>query len=235
MEDNFAFVCQSASIKSWIFFFYHPHFNIFIYFISFIPRLVFKSAAFDCLNCVAVPMGLLGELLQLLLHILIKMNWKSSRLFSGVVPKSASQVASAGEAGGEFHQAPGHLLLLALLRTLFRWFPGHKSAAGPLAFHSNHHFLLSAVPPRFHHCLPGAPRHIHSFSATFHAVFLEFLLLKLSSLGTQSSSAPHGHHVPPARSVPVFSGSKKLQYCLTEDEGQGTYSVYWEDVVMLRS
>lgn len=76
MEDNFAFVCQSASIKSWIFFFYHPHFNIFIYFISFIPRLVFKSAAFDCLNCVAVPMGLLGELLQLLLHILIKNELK---------------------------------------------------------------------------------------------------------------------------------------------------------------
>lgn len=153
-----------------------------------------------------------------------------------MVPKSASQVASAGEVGGEFHQAPGHLLLLlALLRTLFCWFLGHQSAAGPLAFHSNHHFLLPAVPPRFHHCLPGPPGYIHPFSATFHAIFLAILLPKFSSLGTQPSSAPHGHHVPPARGVPVFSGSKKLQYCLTEDEGQGTYSVYWEDVVMLRS
>lgn len=50
---------------------------------------------------------------------------KGPPLFSpGVVPKPTSQVASAGEARGELHQAPGHLLLPALLQLLSLQLPG---------------------------------------------------------------------------------------------------------------
>lgn len=70
MEDNIAFACKVHNSEAGFFFYSHPHFNNSIYFISFMTRFVFKSAAFDCLNRVAVPVVLLGELLQSLLHIL---------------------------------------------------------------------------------------------------------------------------------------------------------------------
>lgn len=170
-------------------------------------------------------------------NIHTKLKWIGNKrffsFFSGVVPKQTSQVASAGEAGGEFHKAPGHLLLSAVFQPLTHQHFGLRSAAGPLALRPSHHLHLPAVTPQLHRWLTGSPGHLHSFSSPFHALFLANLLPELPSPGTQPSSAPHRIYVPPTPSVPVFSWSKELQYCLTEDEGKGTYSGYWKDVVML--
>lgn len=154
-------------------------------------------------------------------------------LFPGVVSKPAGQVASAGEAGGELHQAPGHLLLLAVLQLLSQQLPGLWSAAGPLALHPHHHLHLPAVPPGLHHRLTGPPGHLHPFSSPFRALCFAGLLPHLPGPGTEPPPASHGLHVPSAPGLPLLSWSKELQYSLTEDEGQGTHSVYWEDVVML--
>lgn len=144
-------------------------------------------------------------------------------------------MASSGEAGGELHQGAGRLLhlLLALLRPLPRRPPGLRSAAGPLALGPHHHLRLPAVPTGLHRRLAGPARHLRPVSSSVHPLIAARLLPQLPSAGTQPSPAPHGLHLSPTLRVPVLGGSQKLQYCLTEDEGQGTHSVYWEDVVML--
>lgn len=131
---------------------------------------------------------------------------KSCTLIPGVVSKPAGQVASAGEAGGELHQAPGHLLLLsALLQPFSHQLPGLRPAAGPLAHHPDHHLRIPAVPPGLHRLLAGPPGHLHPFTSPFHALFFASLLPQLLSPGTQRSPAPHRLYVPPTPGVPVLS------------------------------
>lgn len=205
-------------------------------------NIIFSIIHLKDYRSLSLPPFLTSVLLLLMCCICIdihtKLSWivnkKFSSFFSGVVPKPTSQVASAGEAGGEFHQAPGHFLLSALFQPLSHQHFGLRSAAGPLALHPSHHLHLPAVTPRLHRWLTGPPGHLHSFSSPFHALFLAKLLPELPSPGTQPSSVPHRLYVPPTPGVPVLSWSKELQYCLTEDESKGTHSVYWKDVVMLR-
>ena len=161
-------------------------------------------------------------------------NKKILLCLSGVVPKPTGKVASAGEAGGELHQAPGDLLLSALPEPLPHRLLGLRPAAGPLALQPDHHLHLPAVPPGLHRWLAGPFGHLQPFSSSFYALFPAGLLPHLPSPGTRPSPAPHRLYVPPTPGVPVLCRSKELQYSLTEDEGEGTHSEYWEDVVMLR-
>lgn len=155
-----------------------------------------------------------------------------SILFSGVVPKPTGQVAPPGEAGGELHQTPGHLLtpFFALLWPPLQQLLGLGSAAGPLALLPHHHLHLAADPPGLHGWLAG-PGNVHPISPSLHALSFAGLLPQLHGPGTQLPPVPH---VPPAPGVPVLSWPQELQYCLAEDEGQGTYSDNGEDMVMIR-
>lgn len=129
---------------------------------------------------------------------------KPSSLFSGVVPKPSGQVASAREAGGELHQAPGHLLapLFALLRSPFQRLLGLGSAAGALALRPHHHLHLAAVPPGLHGRLAGPSGNLHPIPSPLHALSSAGLLPQLHGPGTQLAPVPH---VPPAPGVPVLS------------------------------
>lgn len=167
-------------------------------------------------------------------------EWKIDLLFvpfiSGVVPEPSSQVASTGEAGGELHQGAGcHLhLLLALLWSLSRLVPGLlRPAAGPLALHPDHCLRLPAVSPRLHRRFAGPANQFHPVPASGHPVILAHLFPQPLGAGTRPPPASHGLNVPTGLLVPVLGRSQELQYRLAEDEGQGTYSVDWEDVVML--
>lgn len=160
----------------------------------------------------------------------------SSPFILGVVPEPSSQVASTGEAGGELHQGAGcHLHLLpALLRSLSGLLPGLWPAAGPLAHDPDHHLHFPAVSPRLHRQLAGPANQFHPFSATSHPVILAHLVPQPLCTRTRPPPVPHGLNVPAGLLVPVLGRSQKFQYRLSEDEGQGTYSVHWKDMVMLR-
>lgn len=130
--------------------------------------------------------------------------YRRSSLFSGVVPKPTGQVAPPREAGGELHQAPGHLLanLSALLRSRLQQLFGLGSAAGPLALHPHHHLHLAAVPPGIHGRLAGLVGNVHPISPSLHALSFAGLLPQLHGSGTQLPPFPD---VPPAPGVPVLS------------------------------
>lgn len=125
-------------------------------------------------------------------------------LFSGVVPKPTGQVAPPGEAGGELHQAPGHLLasFFALLRSPFQQLFGLWSAAGPLALLRHQHLHLAADPPGLHGWLAGPAGNVHPISSSLHGLSFAGLLPQLHGSGTQLAPVPH---VPPAPDVPVLS------------------------------
>lgn len=126
-------------------------------------------------------------------------------LLSGVVPKPTGQVAPPGEAGGERHQAPGHLLasFFALLRTAFQQLLGLWSAAGPLALLPHQHLHLAAHPPGLHGWLAGPAGTVHpiSPSSPLHGLSFAGLLPQLHGSGTQRAPVPH---VPPAPGLPVL-------------------------------
>lgn len=141
-------------------------------------------------------------------------------IFSGLVPKPASQVASTGEAGGELHQASGYpFLVFALFQSFSHQLSGLRAAAGALALHPDHHLHFAAVALGLRQQLARPPRHLHAFSSSAPALFLAIILPQLPSPGTQLSPASHQLYVPAAPGIPVLSWSEELQYCFTEDEG----------------